>query len=65
MEKIYIKYSYEYIEDDYYENESINNTSFFPHSEYVKVLTFLFILILIEKSFKSIFLFFIPNYFFN
>ena len=65
MEQIYINDSYEFIEDDYYENESIDNATFFPPSEYVMILTFLslLILVIIEKTFISIFLFFIPSYF--
>ena len=58
--------SYEYIEDDYIENESSENTSFFPPSEYIMILIFSLILflIIIEKIIKSIFLFFIPSKFF-
>ena len=58
--------SYEYIEDDYIENDSSDNNSFFPSHEYLLTLILILIILLIifEKIFKSIFLFFIPSKFF-
>ena len=58
--------SYEYIEDDFIENDSSDNNSFFPPREFILILIFssIIILILIEKIFGSVFLFIIPSKFF-
>ena len=58
--------SYEFIEDDFIENDSSDNNSFFPPREYILILIFssIILLILLEKMFKSIFLFIIPSKFF-
>ena len=58
--------SYEYIEDDFIENDSSENNTFFPPREYILIiiLILLLLLILFEKIFKSIFLFLIPSKFF-
>ena len=58
--------SYEYIEDDFIENDSSENSSFFPPREYILILTFILLILLIifEKVFKAVFLFFIPSKFF-
>ena len=57
--------SYEFIEDDYIENDSTENNSFFPPHEYILILILFLIILLIffEKIFKSIFLFLIPSKF--
>ena len=58
--------SYEYIEDDFIENDPSENNSFFPPREYILILTLssILLLIIVEKIFKSIFYFFIPSTFF-
>ena len=58
--------SYEYIEDDFIENDSSENSSFFPPREYLLFMIFILLILLIifEKIFKSIFLFLIPSKFF-
>ena len=58
--------SYEFLEDDYIENDSSENNSFFPPHEYIFILILILIILIIifEKIFKSIFLFFIPSKFF-
>ena len=58
--------SYEYIEDDFIENDPSENNSFFPPREYILILILssILLLIIVEKIFKSIFYFFIPSTFF-
>ena len=66
MEDDNLNDSYIYLEDEFIENDPRANESFIPSTEYIMILTFLSILIIviIEKIYVSIFLFFIPSYFF-
>lgn len=66
MENDYLNDSYKYIEDEFRENDSEGNESFIPSTEYIMIFTFfsILVIVIIEKIYVSIFLFFIPSYLF-
>ena len=66
MEDDNLNNSYKYLEDEFIDKNLEENSSFAPSTEYIMIFTFLFILVIviIEKIYVSIFLYFIPSYFF-
>ena len=66
MEDDNLNNSYKYLEDEFIDKNLEENSSFTPSTEYIMIFTFLFILVIviIEKIYVSIFLYFIPSYFF-
>ena len=58
--------SYKYLEDEFLDNNLEENSSFAPSKEYIMIFTFfaILVIVIIEKIYVSIFLYFIPSYFF-